>query len=91
MSEEPPVELMEADQSLSISDLYNAQTGEYFAPLPTEQYKEVIKLFYLISPGATEQRSNQTWPYIWQLTETVYKSPGLTAFLDTGFCPHIRF
>lgn len=72
----------------SIASSYNQETGEYFAPMPPDEFKAVLKLLYLKNPGATEQKFEKVWPRYWELTETVYSdADGVHVIIDSGVLP----
>jgi hypothetical protein len=78
------VEIM-SDAGYPISQVYDAATGRYFAPIPPDAHRERIKADYLLHPGTDAARFDAAWPYLWRLTDfTYHDESGLTAILDSG-------
>jgi subtilisin family serine protease len=86
--DELPVEVMgegTGPSGWSLESSFDAATGDYFAPSPPESLKRVTLETYLTYPGATEDRFEATWPYLWRLTEAEPQTGSkLIAILDSG-------
>ncbi len=79
------VHLMSDTGGYPLSQVFDKQSGKYFSPITPESLRERIKLDYLRRPGASGDRFDAVWPYLWQLTDVTYREEaGLTAIIDSG-------
>jgi hypothetical protein len=84
MADAAYVELMGSDSGYPLSQVYDATTGRYFAPMPPEAAREQIRQDYLHHAGTDPARFDAAWPQLWRLTDFTYNVPGLTAIIDSG-------
>ena len=80
-----PIEIMGAEPTGRLGDVFDAATGRYFAPTPQPHYRDMLRQLYLAqAPGADAARFDAVWPRIWELTEYPHDPSQLVAILDTG-------
>ena len=73
------------DTGYPLSQVFDEQSGRYFSPITPESQREFLKSLYLTRAGASAERFDAVWPYLWQLKEFTYaEGTGLTAIVDSG-------
>jgi hypothetical protein len=83
MPEDGYVEIMSGG-GYPLEQVFDAKTGRYFAPIPSDNLREQIKGNYLRHAGTNAARFDTTWPYLWRLTDYTYDGAPLTAIIDSG-------